>query len=108
MIRSHTVHCLHSNGRLRPLAHDDPRSPVGGATAPAARLLEGRRFLVTGGARGLGAAIVDTLADHGAEGAVIDLRAPEHSRAGWAFASADVSDENAMRSATRALMAEHG
>ena len=39
--------------------------------------IEGRVALVTGGARGIGRAIVETLRDQGARVAVGDLRAPE-------------------------------
>lgn len=71
-----------------------------------APLLSSRRFLVTGGARGIGAAIVANLASHGATGAVIDLN-PDAS-APWPVVSADVSDEAGMLAATSALIAEHG
>lgn len=71
-------------------------------------LLEGRRFLVTGGARGLGASVVETLAAHGATGLVVDLRAPQGGVAPWPFAAADVTDEEAMRALTRSHAAEHG
>lgn len=70
-------------------------------------MLQGRRFLVTGGARGLGAAVVDTLAAHGATGLIVDLRAPEEPFP-WPFAAADVTDETAMREVTAAHAAVHG
>jgi NAD(P)-dependent dehydrogenase (short-subunit alcohol dehydrogenase family) len=68
-------------------------------------LLAGRRILVTGGARGIGAAVVTTLAAHGATGAIIDLAAGD---APWPIASADVTDEAAMRDAIQALADDHG
>lgn len=71
-------------------------------------MLEDRRFLVTGGSRGLGAAVVDTLAAHGATGFVVDLRAPEEGGGRWPFAAVDVTDERAMREATDRYAAEHG
>jgi len=73
--------------------------------ALVATLLSSRRFLVTGGARGIGAAIVANLAAHGGSGAVIDLH-PEPSP--WPVVSADVSNEAEMLAATSALIAEHG
>ena len=78
---------------------------VKGVSGPS--LLSTRRFLVTGGARGLGAAIVRRLAAHGADGAIIDL----HEGAGdlpWPIVRADVTDETAMFDATSALAADHG
>lgn len=70
-------------------------------------MLAGRRFLVTGGARGIGAAIVATLASHGADGAIIDLHAPTEASTPWPFASADVTNEADMRAATEELAAGH-
>lgn len=109
MIRSHTVHLLTIHSalhafRLRkviPLIHDDTKT-ADVHTRTEGRLLAGRRFLVTGGARGIGAAIVDTLATHGASVAIIDLTAPA-SGSTWPFASADVADEDAMNAAVRSL-----
>jgi NAD(P)-dependent dehydrogenase (short-subunit alcohol dehydrogenase family) len=71
-------------------------------------MLEGRRFLVTGGARGLGAAVVATLAAHGATGLSVDLRAHEASTPTWSCAAADVTDDDAMRALTRSHSAEFG
>ncbi|KAA9106579.1 SDR family NAD(P)-dependent oxidoreductase [Microbacterium rhizomatis] len=83
------------------MVNDDPKiSDARASTGP--RMLDGRRFLVTGGARGIGAAIVETLAAHGAEGAIIDLAAPA-SPSPWPFAHADVTDGDAMDAAVRAL-----
>lgn len=64
-------------------------------------MLSGRRILVTGGARGIGAAVVATLAEHGAQGAIIDLEAP--AAAPWPAVAADVTDEGAMVDAIRDL-----
>jgi NAD(P)-dependent dehydrogenase (short-subunit alcohol dehydrogenase family) len=69
-------------------------------------LLASRRFLVTGGARGIGAAVVATLAAHGAEGAVIDLNTED--TAPWPVVAVDVTDEAAMLDATRDLAAQGG
>lgn len=64
-------------------------------------LLVGRRVLVTGGAHGLGAAIVARMAAEGATGFVVDLPAaldgaqPE----GWRELAADVRSETSVRNA---------
>ena len=68
-------------------------------------MLSGRRILVTGGARGIGAAVVAKLAEHGADGAIIDLEAAADSP--WPQLAVDVTDESAMMDATRSL-AEQG
>lgn len=100
MIRSHTVHLHTIHQEVIPVSSDDPTTArtVASAHPPFA----GRRFLVTGGARGLGAAIVGALAAHGADGAIIDLHAPAEPLP-WPFASADVTDEKAMDAAVRTL-----
>lgn len=77
----------------------------GDETAPG--LLASRRFLVTGGARGIGAAIVSALSAQGATGAVIDLSADDSDSA-WPIARVDVTDEAAMLAATSALIADGG
>ncbi|MGN6501281.1 MAG: SDR family NAD(P)-dependent oxidoreductase [Pseudolysinimonas sp.] len=66
-------------------------------------MLRSRRFLVTGGARGIGAAVVSTLAAHGADGAIIDLAAPTAGQAPWPVVAADVTDEAAMQDAVAQL-----
>jgi NAD(P)-dependent dehydrogenase (short-subunit alcohol dehydrogenase family) len=54
---------------------------------------------VTGGARGLGAAIARTYAAAGATGAVVDLE-PAEAPPGWLALTADVTDEGSVASAT--------
>jgi NAD(P)-dependent dehydrogenase (short-subunit alcohol dehydrogenase family) len=64
-------------------------------------LLTGRAAIVTGGARGLGAAITARLAAAGASGTVIDRQAPEAGQLppGWAAVCADVRDPAALSAA---------
>ena len=67
-------------------------------TAPA--LLTGRRVLVTGGGRGIGAATVDTFAAMGAVGVAVDLPGTTWSLPdGWIGAEADVTDEEQVAAA---------
>lgn len=62
--------------------------------APEAPLLPGRRVLVTGARRGLGAAMVETFAAMGAGGVAVDLPGtPWTLPAGWTGVDADVTDE---------------
>ncbi|MBX3099389.1 MAG: SDR family oxidoreductase [Salinibacterium sp.] len=74
----------------------------------AGGLLSSRRFLVTGGARGIGAAIVANLAAHGADGAVIDMHLEGAEPSPWPAIAADVTDEARMLAATRSLIDEAG
>jgi 3alpha(or 20beta)-hydroxysteroid dehydrogenase len=93
------------------VAQDDLFSGVAPATPTATvpGLLSGRRFLVTGGARGLGAAISRSLAAAGATGAVVDLLPPERGLAPeWPSAQADLTDERATTAAIHALADESG
>jgi NAD(P)-dependent dehydrogenase (short-subunit alcohol dehydrogenase family) len=66
-----------------------------------AGLLSGRIAVVTGGARGLGAAIAARLAEAGATGTVIDLSLPARPSwpAGWDASTADVRDPAALAAA---------
>jgi NAD(P)-dependent dehydrogenase (short-subunit alcohol dehydrogenase family) len=61
-------------------------------------MLAGRRILVTGGARGLGAAAVDRMAEAGATGVVLDLP-PAAETGPWPHISGDVTDSNSVRNA---------
>jgi NAD(P)-dependent dehydrogenase (short-subunit alcohol dehydrogenase family) len=56
------------------------------------------RLLVTGGASGIGAAVVERFAREGATGIVVDLGEPTLPD-GWSFAQADVRDEAALAAA---------
>jgi NAD(P)-dependent dehydrogenase (short-subunit alcohol dehydrogenase family) len=70
-------------------------------------LLTGRVALVTGGSRGLGAAIARELAGAGAAGAVVDLEqgpAPE----GWSSAAADVRVEAEVAEAVQETIERYG
>lgn len=64
-------------------------------------LLAGRSAVVTGGARGLGAAIAGRLSAAGATGTVIDLSLPGRPSwpDGWTAAAADVRDPAALTAA---------
>ena len=59
--------------------------------------LEGRRALVTGGARGIGRACCAALQDAGAEVNVIDVDPPAESVPGQRFHAADITDPQAVR-----------
>ncbi|MFJ3035850.1 SDR family NAD(P)-dependent oxidoreductase [Curtobacterium pusillum] len=75
----------------------DVRNSVGG------RSHDGVRAIVTGGASGIGAAIVAALQDRGATVAVLDLQA---SAAGVFSVPCDVSDDDSVRAAVDAAV-EH-
>jgi NAD(P)-dependent dehydrogenase (short-subunit alcohol dehydrogenase family) len=64
----------------------------------ATGLLAGRAALVTGGVRGLGAAIARTFAGSAATGAVVDLE-KGHVPDGWLSLVGDVTDESSIRAA---------
>jgi NAD(P)-dependent dehydrogenase (short-subunit alcohol dehydrogenase family) len=61
--------------------------------------LAGRRALVTGGANGIGAAVVAQLHSAGATGAVIDLNLSGTAPDGWHELAADVRSEEAVAAA---------
>jgi NAD(P)-dependent dehydrogenase (short-subunit alcohol dehydrogenase family) len=70
-------------------------------------LLDGRVAFVTGGIRGLGAAIAEAFASAGAVGAVIDLeRGPCPER--WTSLAADVTDEDDVERAVAATVDRFG
>jgi NAD(P)-dependent dehydrogenase (short-subunit alcohol dehydrogenase family) len=70
-------------------------------TAQVAGLLAGRTAVVTGGARGIGAAVAARLAEAGATGTMIDARLPAEPSwpHGWSAAAADVRDAGALAAA---------
>ena len=70
--------------------------------------LAGKAAVVTGGARGIGAAIARLFAAAGARGAVLDLAAAADAPPGWTGVAADVGDEASLRSAFRRVEAELG
>ena len=68
--------------------------------------LAGRVAVVTGGARGIGKAIAETLTGNGAHVAAFDLQAPDHP--GILGVACDVSDEAAVDAAFTRVEAELG
>lgn len=73
------------------------------------QLLAGRRVLVTGGARGIGAAAVAGFAAMGARGAALDLPGTAWSLpAGWLGLDCDVTDEPQLAEAIDAAEARLG
>ena len=84
------------------------RSGGTGSDSPVlSGLLAGRRMLVTGGASGIGAEVVQTCARMGASGVVMDL--PEISPGGpWPSMFGDVTDEGQVATAVAAATARLG
>jgi NAD(P)-dependent dehydrogenase (short-subunit alcohol dehydrogenase family) len=80
------------------------------ADAPPRQPLAGRVALVTGGCRGLGAAIVAALAAAGARGLVLDLAPGDAAGppAGWIVREGDVAAPGAVESAVAAAVEELG
>jgi NAD(P)-dependent dehydrogenase (short-subunit alcohol dehydrogenase family) len=70
-------------------------------------LLAGRVAFVTGGNRGLGAAIARTFAGAGALGAVVDLDLGSYPE-GWVSLTADVTDERDVERAVAATLERFG
>ncbi len=68
----------------------------------------GRRALVTGGANGLGAAIVERFAEAGAAGVSVDLTATGTVPAGWHSIAADVRSEEQIERACRVAVEQLG
>jgi len=68
--------------------------------------MQGRRFLVTGGARGIGSETVTLLAQHGAVGACLDLApGPTPLPEGWHHVHADLVDDASTAHAVRSAHA---
>ena len=61
--------------------------------------------IVTGGASGIGRAVVQRLADHGMRGRVLDLAAPGDLPTGWDYAPLDIGDVTAVQRCTALLRA---
>jgi 3alpha(or 20beta)-hydroxysteroid dehydrogenase len=70
---------------------------LAGTVSVAAGLLAGRAAIVTGGSRGLGAAIAARFASAGARGAVIDISPPTALPPGWIAVQADAREEDSTR-----------
>lgn len=74
-------------------------------------VLEGKIALITGGSRGLGAAIAANFSRQGARGTVADLTPPAEGEVvphGFAFQHVDVTDECSVAAAVAAVVSMHG
>ncbi len=67
-----------------------------------------RRFLVSGGARGIGAAIVNRLSSAGASGLILDHSLDPAASPAWPAVTVDVTDETAVRDAIQADVEMNG
>ena len=67
-----------------------------------------RVVVVTGGARGIGDAIVRAFGEQGARAVVLDLLAPAEARSGTRYLSVDVSDPAAVKEAAADIGATEG
>ena len=69
---------------------------------------EGQSAIVTGGASGIGAAVVARLESEGANVSVWDLKAPSEANENVTFEEVDLTDENAVIAARDVLLARRG
>ena len=69
---------------------------------------EGKVAIVTGGARGIGGAIVDEMVARGAAAVSFDLAEPDEARDGVLDLTVDVSDAATVQAATAEVVARHG
>ena len=79
-----------------------------GRSGPMTGDFDGLVAAVTGGASGIGAAVVAELTAQGARVAVLDLQAPAEGSPHALALRADVGDDNAVRSAVERVLAELG
>lgn len=69
---------------------------------------EGKVAIVTGGARGIGAAIADEMVSKGAAVVSFDLIGPDEARDGVLDLTVDVADADSVRTATAEVATRHG
>src|ERR1700756_1597585 len=70
--------------------------------------LEGRRALVTGGTKGVGAAVVDVLSEQGAKVITTARSVPSVSRDGVAYIAADITTAEGCSAVVRAAFEQLG
>jgi NAD(P)-dependent dehydrogenase (short-subunit alcohol dehydrogenase family) len=68
----------------------------------------GRVVIVTGGARGIGDAIVGAFVEQGGQAVAFDLLAPTEPRSGTRYVTVDVSDPGAVKDAVEGVAATEG